>query len=361
MHPFSRQRIFYLDLIRVIACFFVIMMHASLYNFDVMLGSISFNIYALTFNISSKLFFMLSGALLLPINRAPRAFVKHRLAVILVPLAIWSLAYFIERLAIDNPSKDEIKRTVLSIFFTPVESSLWFVYAMAGFYVMMPLISKCIEVLDKRWIEYYLALWVISGFIPYISGVFYPVIHHHNILASANNFLGYIILGYYLHRYEPPLFNRQNIAKTALAFTLICIGLPVFVLTYQASYYITSPSDQLAVMTHDLGINTMLTGIIIFSAIQKLAKHFASPSQAETPSLARKAVASISICSFGIYLSHILVYRLIVWKYIAHIYQSFTASPLLVDAMCAATCFAISYIIIRIIHLLPFSRYITGH
>lgn len=362
MHPGDapRERIFYLDIIRVVACLFVIMMHASIRNYDALIGTTGFNIYALTFSISSKLFFMISGALLLPISREPRQFIKRRLRAVVIPLAVWSVVYFIEMLIFDCPSKDEIKRTLLSVPFTPVEVSLWFVYAMVGIYLMMPIVSRCIEALERRWIEYYLALWLLSGVIPFINGLFYTVEFHHTVLASTCNYLGYIILGYYLHRYEPPIFSRQNIFKSVLAVAVICIGLPLFVLTYQAAYYMPNPSEQLATITHDLGINTMVVGIVVFSALQLLAKRFAYGGSGK--SAFRKLVTSISICSFGIYLCHMLVYRQVVWRLLLHVAEDICpVHPLLLDVLCAVVCFAACYAITSVIRVLPFSRYLIGH
>ncbi len=354
-----RERIFYLDFIRVVACLFVIMMHASVWNYDELIGSTSFFVYALTFSISSKLFFMISGALLLPINREPRQFIKHRLRAVLIPLAMWSVVYFIEMLIFDNPSKDGIKRVLLSVPFTPVEGSLWFVYAMVGLYMVMPLVSRCIEAMSRRWIEYYLALWLLSGITPFISGVFYTVEFHHTMLASTCNYLGYIILGYYLHRYEPPIFSCANIFKSIFAIAVICIGLPLFVLTYQAAYYMPNPSDQLAAITHDLGINTMVAGIVAFSVLQLLSKRFAHGNNDK--SLFRTVITSISICSFGIYLCHMLVYRQVVWRLLCGVEDVCMIHPLLLDALCALACFAVCYVLTRVIKALPFSRYIIGH
>ena len=356
----KRERIFYLDLIRVVACFFVVMMHASLKNYDVLIGSTEFNIYVLIFNISSKLFFMISGALLLPVRREPRQFVTRRLRAVLIPLAVWSIVYFIEMLVFGSPSKDEIKRTLLSVPFTPVEGALWFVYVMVGFYLIMPLVSRCIEAIDRRWIEYYLVLWLLSGITPFINGVFYTEVFHHTMLASTCNFLGYIILGYYLHRYEPPIFSRANILKSAAVIAVICIGLPLLVLTYQAEYYMPDPSDQLATITHDLGINTMVTGIVIFSVLQHLSKRFAC-GDGNGKSALRKSITNISICSFGIYLCHMLVYRHVVWQYIYGMGEAYSVHPLLLDVLCALTCFAVCYAIVSAIRILPFSRYMIGH
>lgn len=87
----DRKRIYQLDLIRVIACLMVVLMHSPLPSENAngsFLGIIS---YATAPCIC--LFFMVSGALLLPVKGSTSSFLKRRLGKIIGPTLVWSLIY----------------------------------------------------------------------------------------------------------------------------------------------------------------------------------------------------------------------------------------------------------------------------
>lgn len=89
----GRKREYYLDVLRIFACLSVILMHSPSVKYvgepnSFFLSGIS---YFTTPCIG--LFFMVSGALLLPATATATEFLKRRLGRVLLPTVFWSAMY----------------------------------------------------------------------------------------------------------------------------------------------------------------------------------------------------------------------------------------------------------------------------
>jgi len=350
-----QRRIPYLDIVRVIACSLVVLLHAPEPHFDEYYNTpcIGYAFYIIPVTICSKLFFMLSGALLLPVKRTVKEFLPRRLKVVIIPLAVWSVLYILERIFLTH---DFTPKVLTSILFHPVEPALWFVYQMIVIYITMPLMSKCIDAIGKRGVEIYLLLWTISSLIPYEHGIFLGFDQNTTqMFAGFANTFGYVILGYYLHQYPLPVFTRRHGWKFALLFFFGIVVMPLFEFTVQ-SHFGVSWQEHLDTVTHNVSINDVMMGTLIFSFAQRFAPKSYVDGKKHT--LAR-AAAQISMCSFGIYLAHKLILRQIVWPLTRPWLE---ATGWFIDGVtCAVLTFALAYVIMRAIYHLPFSKYIIGH
>jgi len=349
------RRIPYLDALRVLACVMVLLVHAPMLHHDEYYNhpDALYAIYITLITVSSKLFFLISGALLLPVTRPWGAFVKRRLGVVLIPLALWSVIYLLEHaLLLHNFTP----RLLLSLPFHPVEGSLWFVYVMVIIYFTMPLMSKCIEAIGKRGVEVVLALWALSSFIPYQHGIFIEATQFsHNMLSGFSNYFGYVLLGYYLHHYPLPVFTRQHGWKFALLFLFGIVIMPLFEFTVQGHYGI-SWQQHIDTVTSDISINDVMMAVLLMSA----AQHFSPASYTDGGKHRLPiALAQVSICTYGIYLGHMLVLRQLVWP-LTRTWLGEGCWWLPGGLLSALLAFVITYAIMRLIYCLPFSKYIIG-
>lgn len=92
-----KERIIYLDYLRCIACLMVILMHSPMPN----LGTNSLILSAISY-LSAPcigLFFMVSGALLLPIAGTSHTFLTKRCSKIVYPTLFWYLSIFVAIIA----------------------------------------------------------------------------------------------------------------------------------------------------------------------------------------------------------------------------------------------------------------------
>ena len=82
-----QRRVPYLDILRVIACLLVILIHTPIRQYDTYYNtpSIAGAVYTVLVAVNCNLFFMISGALLLPVTLPTKRFLKRRLPVVLFP------------------------------------------------------------------------------------------------------------------------------------------------------------------------------------------------------------------------------------------------------------------------------------
>ena len=346
-------RIPYLDVLRVLACILVILVHAPAVRVNDYYTSPSaiYPFYITLITVCSKLFFVLSGALLLPTTMEPRKFISRRVKTMLYPLVVWTAIYLAARAITGTLSP----RMVISLPYRPIEGALWFVYVMIIMYCTMPLVTKIIDAIGKRGLEIVLSLWVASSVIPYLHGMFIedPQLSHH-MLSGFHNVYGYLLLGYYLHNYPLPIFTRKHWWKFAIAFVVGIVGSPLFEFLVQPHFSI-SYTQAIATVTNDLSINTVLMAILIFSVVKHITPETYNDGKKHRIAM---FFTRVSICTFGIYLSHMFVLRYFIWP-LSRPYLS--SLPWLADGLiCAAIAFVACYVMSYILYHLPGSKYIIG-
>lgn len=243
----NSQRKFYLDFLRVIAIVLVVFNHTPAFHFPVSeQADVSWTeFFMLCISIADKvavpLFFMISGALLLPKKEALSTILKNRVLRMLIVLIIFLLAqnaffYFSETLT--------LKRAVVNILTggTPAWAT-WFLYGYLAFLLMLPLLRLLI---DKMEAQHFLYLVVLH----FITVEFIPVSHtpiekwlpftaHFNTLS---NIYIYAFMGYYLeHRISVRDISKKILCTLGSASLLaIPVGailtlLPLIILGLQPS------------------------------------------------------------------------------------------------------------------------------
>lgn len=148
----SNQRDINLDITRIVACLMVITMHAPIPNEN----AIGIFNAALSYYTAPciGLFLMVSGALLLPIKGNGIEFLKKRFAKIAGPTVFWSIFYIACKYFFEDTSEG-IAKSFLSIPFSPQgHGVMWFMYTLAGLYLIAPIISAWLERTSKKKSKY---------------------------------------------------------------------------------------------------------------------------------------------------------------------------------------------------------------
>ena len=347
------QRTPYLDILRVLACLLVILIHTPIRQYDTYYNtpSLAGALYTVLVAVNCNLFFMITGALLLPVKMTGRRFVKRRLTVVLPPLVVWTVVYLLEHaLLLHNFTP----RLLTSILFHPVEGLLWYVYVLAVIYVTLPLVSRCIDAIGKRGVEVILVLWVLSSFIPYQHGVFMEASQwSHNMFGAFANYYGYVLLGYYMHRYGLPLFTRQHGWKWALLLAFGIVVMPLFEFLVQGRFGI-SWQQHLDTITNDISVNNIAMATLLFALVQRFA-----PERYDRQNRPMTATwwPMLSKCTFGIYLSQMIVLRQIVWPLTPWLGRTHWVVDSLVSGVIT---FIVCFLLVFILRRLPLRRYIVG-
>ncbi len=354
----SSQRNFGLDLLRAIACYLVIQVHSGEFFYigagnTVIPGTDSLwvSIYNSAGRAAVPLFVMLTGFFLLPVKGEMKPFFRKRFTRVLIPFVVWCALYAFDQYFMGQVNFQTACVNVLKIavnFGTEV-GHLWYVYMLIGLYLFAPIISPWIQTASRKALEFFLVIWGITLFLPYIHLIFTevwgecfwnptPMLHY------FTGFLGYAVLGYYIKAY----WNTPQKWNFPVGFLLLIAG--YFVTCYGFSKRLdTAEFVPDLELTWGYGtINVAMMGLGLFLMLKNV--RISKPD-----SLAGRIVTDISLKSYGMYLLHIMLLNFF------HTYLG----PYFSGAVCFIPCVALltfiaSYVVVYLLSFLPKSKYLIG-
>jgi surface polysaccharide O-acyltransferase-like enzyme len=295
------KRLVFLDWLRVFATLAVVTIHVSgsFVGENLYINSSQWfagNLFESISRSAVPLFVMISGALMLKGNKKIeyKEFLWKRVSKIIIPLVAWSIIYYIFY-SMRGDYGFSLKEGLKLFIKNGISYPLWFLYMILGLYLITPVLKIFIKNASQKDIGYFLILWlyasVIVKLMTFIKGYSFNI-----ELYFATDYVGYFILGYYLSQFEIPHKWRK--------FSYVCgvIGIIVtFILTY---VYTVRAGGQLQEFWYGYFTPNVLAtavGLFIFCRYKLSEEKNKLPIFAEI----------INECSFGIYLSHILVLRIL--------------------------------------------------
>lgn len=337
-----KKDIQYLHTMRALACVMVVCLH-SLPSFETSGFACYFKASIVYFTRPCvPLFFMISGALLFPVKDDVSLFYKKRLLKILYPLLIWGICYSILPAVLDLETTLYALRQIIMLPLTfPVEvgAILWYLYVLLGIYLIAPFINPIIFSRDKKNVLlFFLFLWLLASFADLIR-YYNPLIlgsvpfSTYNLLTYFSGYIGYCFLGYYLHVYEFMNSKKRNFILFIL-YALFLLLIPLF----------STATDELYWGSF-LSINAIFMSSCMFLLVKNINY---------TNDKLVRVIKNISELSFGIYLSHIFIYRVLT----THLYNV-SASPIMQISVMVLT-FLGAYLFSFIVSKFSFSKYIIG-
>ena len=195
-----KERNYQLDILRCIACLMVILMHTPGPHMGLV------NYACVGNNMLTEpcigLFFMVSGALLLPVKLSYRDFLVRRMSKVLWPTLVFTAFYIIVKLAYGEMVVSDLPRVICSIPFAPQgHGVLWFMYTLTGMYLLAPVITPFLEKASKRELHFVLLLWLISLTLTSLNHYLDVRVDETSTFHSFSGYAGYFVLGYYLQKY----------------------------------------------------------------------------------------------------------------------------------------------------------------
>jgi surface polysaccharide O-acyltransferase-like enzyme len=356
------QRVVFLDYLRVIACFMVIMVHSCEFFFidggSIGIRSVSDGFWVSVIDSALRssvpLFVMASSYLLLPLKGSSSGFFKRRFSRVVIPFAVWSLLYAAIPLLWGGLTIEGVKSNLVCLLFnfTPSSGHLWFIYMLIGLYLFMPVLSPWLEKVSKRGERLFIAIWFCSSFWPYLRVLAGNITGNPDIYGESywnefhvlwyfSGFTGYLVLAHYIRKYIDWTVRKS-----------VCIGVPVFVAGYIFTavvwYNNIFTADTLKSLELSWRFCTFNVVFMTFGVFVLLKSLFRKTRQ--VPFVIRE----ISRLSYGMYLMHIFILG---FSYeIIKGYFSTPVTILLVGIMTIVSCI----IIFRLLSFLPKSKYIVG-
>ena len=326
-----KTREIWLDWLRVVACFLVMLTHSTEPFYLGGEGSLilthSDAVWASIMDVLSRaavvLFVMASSYLQFPLHYSTKEFFRKRAWRILPPFLIWTLVY---ALVWGEPVQN-FKDLLWN--FNYAAGHLWFVYMLIGLYLLMPLLSPWAEKVSKKELQVYLGIWLFTTLLPLIRdwlGGAAPVIYGPSGIpnpatyplwgeASWNTYglfyyisgmVGYLLLGLYFRRFVGELSWKKTLA---IALPLFSCGFAISVFGFlrrvgvdsHGVFPVEGPVGLAAIwettwLNDSIGVALMAIGwILLLRKVQTDGTFY------------RRVVLPVSQASYGMYLSHLLV------------------------------------------------------
>ena len=317
----NNSRIVFLDYLRIMACFMVMVVHAvEPFYFDggmnLHIATKSDAVWVALIDSAARacvpLFAMVSCYLLFPLKVPAGVFFRRRTARILVPFFIWSCVY-VWRFG------GNLKELMFN--FPGAAGHLWFVPMLFGLYLAMPLLSPWAEKVGRRELGGWIALWSVTAAFPYLRrlslalGVepsFGSVAYlwgecpwnEFGVFQYVGGFLGYMLVALYVRKFVPAFSWKKTLA---FCVPLFAAGLAIMA----GGFYLRIPgggaypvhAPYAAAVDLEMSIEYCSLGVAAAAvALFLLARKFTADG-----AFYRRVVLPASEASFGAYLIHILI------------------------------------------------------
>lgn len=347
----SQKRLINIDLLRILACLFVVIAHASSGASCADLTSaqgITLHTFNAVGHTGTVLFFFMSGMFLLSedYNFTFKKFYKNNFLRLLVAYIAWVIIYhavgFLIR-GIYTPA--HIKDAITNIIYGNVYYHFWYLPMLLGIYLLLPFLRAICQA-GKKLVFYFVILFLLMQVI-FPTVFFYDFPYKYYLLSIVtripftliNHHVGYFVLGYALSL----LLKDNKIKKPRLlACILIIIGpiislLGDYLLTLQQGY-------------HEVTFNTVFSATLCMSVIGWfILFHEWNLSLAEKTA---NRITGISRLTFGIYILHPLVINYAT-EWIPYFQENETVLSAILMTLLA---FSVSFVLTWLLSLIPFIR-----
>lgn len=328
----NASREVWIDWLRVIACFMVFVVHSTEPFYLGGQGSLILTeadaFWSSFFDSFMRscvpLFVIASSYLQFPVRYPTCEFFKRRAVRILIPFAIWTAVYAF----VWGEPADNFRNLLLNFNYSA--GHLWFVYMLIGVYLLMPLLSKWAETVEKKELQIYLGICLFTTLIPilrdWVSDHAVTVIYGPSGLprqalfplwgeASWNayglfyyfsGFLGYLLLGLYFRRFVGELSWKKTLLVAVpcylVGFAVTFGGFLFRVYESAAGVFPVEGLVEKAVWwettwcNDTIGVALMAVAwILVIKKIKADGKFY------------QKVLLPVSKASYGMYLMHLLI------------------------------------------------------
>ena len=347
----KRERKLHIDLLRIVACISVLMLHsASQYWYEAPTTGATWlicNAYDAVSRFGVPVFVMISGMLFLSKEGEIRIASLYRNNILRLTLAyvLWSVIYGLwdcrEWMGAEGVTlRDYAAELILGRY------HLWFLPMMIGIYMLLPLLKRLVESCDKKLLEYFLILFFVLQIgrgtlaiveIPTLAKVIVELLD----VELVCSYVGYFVLGYYLERY-PLSGNRKR---------FVCVMAPVSALLAVAvssgvSIWYGEPRAE---AFDSYSVFTFLISVALFVFFREKV------SRINWNKTARGLIKELSANTFGVYLLHLLMMEFLQVHGIDSMHWLFMPIPnMIAIPMLVLICYLACNVVISVARRIPF-------
>ncbi|MGN0330513.1 MAG: acyltransferase [Kineothrix sp.] len=210
----KEKKIYYLDVLRAAAALAVVMLHLASVNWFGYIGSFNWVVFTVVggfMRFSVPVFFMMSGALFL--RREKEVSIRRIYTVyifrLVVFLVFWAMVYQMYHLLAGQTEGNIFLAAVKNIVKGDTQVHLWFVYAIIGLYLLVPVLKVFTDHADKKQLLYAILLgFLATDIFPLLSrssGTAAGILvsnYSRLCIYGMGSYVCFFLLGHYLHTYE---------------------------------------------------------------------------------------------------------------------------------------------------------------
>ena len=355
----TKKRIIYLDYLRVLAIFGVLLNHISALWEDMPFidGPIAI-VYNAFGRIGVPLFLMLTGILLLNNRLSIKDFIKRRYHRVIIPFLFWMTLLILYTLFVLNPAL--LNGNVIEYAIKEYLTARWYVWMILGVYLVIPIFASFIKGTKLEGVKYFLIVWIITTGLISLSIIFNFSMHYLDLVIFSGP-IGYLMLGYYLHNKELNISPKKIVIISVIVFILISF-VKALILKQDAfdpyifRYFIFTMKSRLEIDT--VSIIQVASLFLIVKYIPKvdygICRKITDVCNKKTILL---LIISISQASYGIYLNHYFI-----TNSLKAIHFPFTSFPSIIFVpLLSIIILLLAYTIIMILNKVPVINKLTGY
>lgn len=338
------NRMVHIDLLRILACFSVVMLHcAAQFWYTLPVTDTNWKIansYDAVFRFGVPVFVMISGALFLPAEKETnlKRLYTHNILRLVIIYIVWSCIYglfdcrFYPWSVLD---KGDIIREIFAGRY-----HLWYLPMIVGIYMLLPILRSWINSAEKKNLQYFLLLFLIfqvgketllvlrqTEGMRYLWGLV--------SLDMVCGYLGYFVLGYYIVHYG----IAQKWHKWIYLGGVLSAGANIVLGDYLAQ----QAGAPVGEIYDSFGFFTFLIVVSIFLFFtQKMSK-------INYPAKLRGLIKELSLATLGIYLLHIGLIEFLEPFGI----HSMMFAPAVCIPVFAVFCFAACFVLAALLRRIP--------
>ena len=297
------------------------------------------------------IFIMLSGALLLQpskTNEPIKVFLKKRANRIGWAFAFWSAIYLAWGFFISGTpvTLDNVVQGIVKGLFTGPWYHFWFLYLIAGLYLITPILRVIVANRNQNLIMYLIILWFIGvSIVPLLQlTTGYSLNGGLFVLGGT---IGYFMLGAYLQKAR---------VRPSILYAMFILG---FVWTVSTTWLMrfVFPSAGADYFFFDyLSANIIITSVALFTILSRFKTDWPGGNH---PHLSR-VVRAISVNTLPIYLFHVIILMSLQRGFFGFTLSLTVMNPIIGVPIITAATFIITFGLILIMKKIPVLRKLIG-
>ncbi len=344
------------DLIRTLAIFLVILLHASNEILQAPFVPQGYWWTAVAYKSVSlvcvPLFVMLSGALLLQpakLNEPIRVFLKKRLSRIGLAFAFWSAVYLAWGFFLTNTpvTLGNIGKGILYDLFSGANYQFWFIYLIVGLYLITPILRVIIAYGSDRILRYLLLLWFVGIAIVPILQLASGLKLDHSVFVIGG-WIGYYVLGTYLQRIK---------VRASILFGLLLAGFATTIFGVWLMTYPLTAVGQNNFFFDYLTANVILGSAALFMILMKFPVDWPGSNH----KVISRIVGAISANTLPIFLFHVIILQSLQLGFFLGFKLSFTTlNPIIEIPLIAVLTLYITLGLVLLMRKVPVLKKLIG-